>query len=62
MHKTPGITRLIHENLWIILSFAFAQPAITRFIEGKFKGDWKYQDKSIYEYAEIRADRVRGSS
>lgn len=58
MHKTPEITRLIHDNFWIILSFAFGQPAVGRVLDDKFLGEWKYLRKSIYEYAEIRADRA----
>lgn len=57
MHKTPEITRLIHENFWIVLSFAFARPPIIRFIDDKFKGEWKYLDKSI-EHAELRANQA----
>lgn len=58
MHKTPEITRLIHDNFWIVLSFAFGQPAVGRVLDDKFLGEWKYLRKSIYEYAEIRADRA----
>jgi hypothetical protein len=58
MHKTPEITRLIHDNLWIVLSFAFAQPAVGKIINQKFAGEWKYLHKSVYQNAEIRADRA----
>jgi hypothetical protein len=58
MHKTPEITRLIHDNFWIVLSFAFGQPSVGRVIEQRFHGEWKYLRKSVYEYAEIRADRA----
>lgn len=58
MHKTPEITRLIHENLWLIISFAFGRPAITDFVDKRFLGEWKYLNKTIYERAEIRADRA----
>jgi hypothetical protein len=58
MHKTPEISRLIHENFWIVLSFVFAQPAIGDVIKQKFEGEWKYLHKSVYENAEIRADRA----
>jgi hypothetical protein len=58
MHKTPEITRLIHENLWIVISFAFGQPAIAKFVDARFKGEWKYLNKTVYERAEIRADRA----
>jgi hypothetical protein len=58
MHKTPEITRLIHDNFWIVLSFAFAQPAVTRVLNERVIGSLKYIDKYVYEYAEIRADRA----
>ena len=58
MHKTPEITRLIHDNFWIVLSFAFGQPAVGNVIDKEFKGEWKYLHKSVYERAEIRADRA----
>lgn len=59
MHKSPEIiTRLIHDNFWIVLSFAFGQPTIGRILKEKFKGEWKYLHKSIYDDAEIRADRA----
>jgi hypothetical protein len=59
MHKkTPEITRLIHDNLWVVISFAFGRPAIAKFVDERFKGEWKYLNKTIYERAEIRADRA----
>ena len=58
MHKTPEITRLIHDNFWIILSFAFGQPAVGKIMKERFHGEWKYLHKSVYENAEIRADRA----
>jgi hypothetical protein len=58
MQKTPEITRLIHDNFWIIISFAFARPVVDRVIDKHFLGEWKYLYKSVAEYAEIRADRA----
>jgi len=58
LRKTPEITRLIHDNFWIVLSFSFGQPAIGAFIDKHFKGEWKYLNKTVYERAEIRADRA----
>lgn len=58
MHKTPEITRLIHENFWIVLSYALAQPRARKLLEDKFKGGWEILNRSIYELAEIRADRA----
>jgi len=58
MLKTPEITRRIHDNLSIVLSFAFGQPAIIKFIEQEFKGEWKYLNKCVHELSERRADRA----
>jgi hypothetical protein len=58
VHKTPEITRLIHDNFWIVLSFSFGQPAIVRVINDKFAGEWKYLNKTVHERAEMRADRA----
>lgn len=58
MHKTPEITRLIRENVWIVLSFALAKPEAQRIVETHFLGEWKYLDQLIHEVAEIRADRA----
>jgi hypothetical protein len=55
---TPEITRLIHDNLWIVISFAFGRPTIARILNANFVGEWKYLNKTIYERAEIRADRA----
>ncbi len=58
MHKTPEVTRLIHENFWTVLSFVLARPQAEKLIDEKFQGEWKYLRKSIYEEAEVRADRA----
>jgi hypothetical protein len=58
MHKTPEITRLIHENLWIVLSFALARPVVTGLINDHFEGDLEYLRGTVHDYAEIRADRA----
>jgi len=58
VHKTPEITRLIHENFWIVTSFAFSRPVITKIVDQNFKGEWKYLNKSIHEMSEVRADRA----
>jgi hypothetical protein len=58
MHKTPEITRLIHDNFWTVLSYVLAQPPARALLEEKFKGEWRYLHKLIYERAEVRADRA----
>jgi hypothetical protein len=58
VHKTPEITRLIHENFWLVMAHAFSQPNLSKLLDERFRGEWKYLSKSIYELAEIRADRA----
>ena len=58
MHRPPEITSLIHENFWIILSFALARPVATKLLNDRFHGEWKQLRKTIYETAEKRADRA----
>jgi hypothetical protein len=58
VHKTPEITRLIHDNFWTVLSFAFGQPVVAAVIGERFHGEWKYLNKTVNERAEIRADRA----
>lgn len=58
MHKTPEITRLIHENFWTVLSFSIAQPLAIARLDKQFSGEWKYLRKTIDNLAEVRADRA----
>jgi hypothetical protein len=58
MQKTVEITRLIHENLWIVISFAFARPVVDKVVAQSFAGEWKYLEKTIGEFSERRADRA----
>jgi hypothetical protein len=58
MDKTPEITRLIHENLWVVVSFALAQPKAEQILETKFQGEWKYLRRTVFQHAEMRADRA----
>lgn len=58
MNKAPEITRLIHQNFSIVLSFAYSQPPLRKILDEQFRGEWKYLRKSVYELAETRADRA----
>jgi len=57
MHKTPEITKLIHENFWLVLLFALSRPAVKEMLE-HFEGEWEPLRDSFGERAEIRADRA----
>jgi hypothetical protein len=58
MHKTPEITRLIHDNFSMVISFAFGLPVAAKVIQKNFAGEWKYLQKNVFGLGEIRADRA----
>jgi len=58
MHKSVELTRLIHSNFAIAMSFAFSQPPLQRMLEQNFSGEWMPLRKSIFESSKIRADRA----
>jgi len=47
-HNLP-LTKLIHENFWVIMSYAFATPALTKWVNDNFLGEWKYLGKALFE-------------
>jgi len=49
------LTQLVHENLSIVMTFAFSRGPLERLVEKKFEGEWKYLRKFVFEIAEERA-------
>ena len=58
MHKTPEITRLIHENFLTVLFFAFGRPVVSKVIDDRFLGEWKFLNKTVHQLGEVQADRA----
>jgi hypothetical protein len=58
VHNPYELVRNAQENFGTVLMFAFGQPAVGSVINEKFKGEWKYLDKLVYELSEQRADRA----
>jgi hypothetical protein len=54
----PELTKLVHDNLWIVISFVFARPRIDKVMAARIKGTWLPLDKNVREMAEVRADRA----
>lgn len=52
------LTRLVHENLSIVISFAYSHKPLSGLIEDRFHGYWKYLEKAIFEIGEERANRA----
>ena len=52
------VTRLIHENLSIVMSFAYSQKPLAEMVEGKFAGEWKYLNKALFDISTERAEKA----
>jgi len=51
------LTRMVHENLSIIMSFAYSRQPLADMVERKFRGSWQYLHKAIFEISEEHANR-----
>lgn len=52
------MTKLIHENLSIVMTFCFSWKPLSDLIETKFIGEWKYLRKGLFEVSEVRAEKA----
>jgi hypothetical protein len=51
------MTQLVHENLSIMMTFAFSRKPLERYME-RFAGEWEYLRKSLFEISEQRAEKA----
>ena len=51
------MTHLVHENLSVIMAFAFSRKPLERFME-RFAGEWKYLPKALFEIADQKAEKA----
>lgn len=59
MEKYPiELTRFVHENLSIVMTFAYSRSPLIELIEKRFRGEWKYLRKAIFEIPEEKANRA----
>ena len=52
------ITRLIHENCGVPMTFAFSQRPLYQLRVERFHGSWKYFERMCFEIPELRAKRA----
>jgi hypothetical protein len=57
-HYSLPLTRLIHENLSIVMSFAYSRKPLSHLMDAKFKGEWKYLNKALFDVSAERADKA----
>src|SRR4051812_50187240 len=58
MHNPYELARNTQENFGTVLLFAFGRDAIGPTINERFKGEWKFLNKLVYETSERRAGRA----
>jgi hypothetical protein len=51
-------TRLVHENLSIVMTFAFSRRPLEELVQDKFLGEWKYLRKMLFEISTERAEKA----
>jgi len=49
------LTQIIHENLSIVMNFAFSRRPLEKLVQTKFEGEWKYLRKALFSMSEQRA-------
>jgi hypothetical protein len=52
------LTRLVHENLAIIMCFAYSRKPLEMMVQAKFKGEWKYLNKALFEISAQQAEKA----
>jgi hypothetical protein len=52
------ITRLIHENLGVLMTFSFSRGPLERRVKQLFEGNWEHLHKAIYSIPQEKAERA----
>lgn len=52
------LTRLVHENLSIIMGYAYSQKPLAEMMDRRFAGGWKYLNKALFELSASRAEKA----
>ena len=52
------LSRLIHENLSVVMTFAFSRQPLEDMMQHRFQGEWKYLSKALFDISEVRAQRA----
>ena len=57
-HFSIPITRLIHENISVIMNFVFSKGPLEQLVGKSFQGEWKYLRKALFNLSEERAEKA----
>jgi hypothetical protein len=50
-----SLTQLIHDNISVLMTFAFSRKPLELLTETRFKGEWKFCSKAFFTLSEQRA-------
>jgi hypothetical protein len=57
-HHSVHASRLVHEHLGTIMSFAYSREPLQQLVRAKFLGEWKYLYKALFEIPEETVTRA----
>ena len=52
------LAQLVHEHLSVIMCFAFSRRPLSCIVDARFKGNWPYLNKALFEISSERAARA----
>lgn len=52
------LTRFVHENLSIVMCFAYSQQPLAEMVEDKFAGEWKFLNNVLFGISAERAEKA----
>jgi len=52
------LTRFVHENLSIVMCFAYSQEPLSEMVAKTFSGEWKYLHRALFEISTERAEKA----
>jgi hypothetical protein len=52
------LSRLIHENLSVIMCFVYSRRPLQKMVQENFVGEWKYLNKALFDVSEQRVEKA----
>jgi hypothetical protein len=52
------LSRLIHENLSVVMCFVYSRRPLQKLIQENFVGEWKYLNNALFDISEQRVEKA----
>ena len=52
------LSRIVRDNVCIVMTFAFSQPALRAMVDKTFQGQWKYLNETLFDFSAERAEKA----